>query len=137
VLVNGFRFTIPSGWHVLQIDRPMGAFYRTEAENPSGSELLIIDRDPSEALPPAAWGRSVERETSGTPGYQRVSVATAALSGRPALVWKFELGNEPLPARVDVFQHVPSNGFAVLGDAATMPAATKLALAVAGSMSQP
>jgi hypothetical protein len=65
-----------------------------------------------------------------------VSLAPATISGRQALVWKFLLRSDPLPARVDIFQQMPSNGFAVLGEAATTSAAAKLALAVATSLSQ-
>ncbi len=63
-----------------------------------------------------------------------MSFLRTMLSGRQAMVWRFRLRDEPLPARVDVFQRVPSIGFAVLGEAATIPAATRVALAVAASL---
>jgi hypothetical protein len=97
---------------------------------------VIIDRNPREPLTPVAWGRSVEHDTSASTGYRKVSLARATISGRQALVWKFLLRSDPLPARVDIFQQMPSNGFAVLGEAATTSAAAKLALAVATSLSQ-
>jgi predicted Ser/Thr protein kinase len=134
VSVGAFRLTIPSGWQVLEINRPMGAFERTEAVDPTGSELVIIDRDPGEPLPPGPWARSVEQETSQRADYARVSFSHGPLSGRQAIVWRFLLRDEPLPARVDVFQRVPSDGFAVYGEAATIPAATRVALAVAASL---
>jgi hypothetical protein len=133
--VDAFRVTVPGGWQVKEIDRPMGAFQRTEAIDPSGSELVIIDRNPGEPLAPAAWGQSVEHETAGTTGYEKVSFAQATITGRQAIVWKFLRRGDPLPARVDVFQQMPSNGFAVLGEAATVQDATRLALAVARSLS--
>jgi predicted Ser/Thr protein kinase len=134
--VAAFRVTIPSGWQVMEIDRQMGAFERTEAVDPTGSELVIIDRDPGEPLAPTAWGQSVEQETSASTGYRRVSFAGSTISGRQALVWKFLLRRDPLRARVDVFQQMPSNGFAVLGEASSVHAATKIALSVARSLSQ-
>lgn len=112
----------------------MGAFQRTEAVDPTGSELVIIDRDPGEPLGPDSWARSVEHGTSQGVGYARVSFLRTTLSGRRAIVWRFLLRDQPLPARVDVFQREPSIGFAVLGEAATITAATRVALGVAASL---
>jgi serine/threonine protein kinase len=135
VAVDAFRFSIPSSWRVTETEHSMGSFLRTEAQDPSGSQVVIIDRDPGEAQPPSTWAKSVEQETSGTAGYAEVSFSPATISGRQAEVWKFRLDNDSPSAQVDVFQQLGSNGFAVLGQAATSSAATRIALAVAASLS--
>jgi hypothetical protein len=131
---DAFAFSMPRGWQMPEIEHPMGAFQRTEVVAPGGSELVIIDRDPRQPLGVNAWAQSVQRETSSTPGYARVSFSPAAISGRQAIVWKFVLNGAPISQRVDVLQRLGSDGYAVLGEAPTMSAATRLALAVAGSL---
>jgi hypothetical protein len=135
VAVDAFRFSIPKSWRVTETEHSMGSFRRTEAQDASGSQVVIIDRDPGEAQPPSTWANSVEQETSGTAGYAEVSFSPATISGRQAEVWKFRLRNDSPSAQVDVFQQLGSNGFAVLGEAATSSAATRIALAVAASLS--
>jgi len=132
---HAFAFSIPRGWQMQQIERPMGAFERTEAVAPNGSQLVIIDRDPSEPQDVASWAEGVQRETAaGTPAYARVSFSPATISGRHAVVWRFVLNNQPLSQRVDIFQRLGSTGYAVLGEAATMSGATTLARGVAQSL---
>jgi Protein kinase domain len=134
VAVNGFRFSMLPGWQTTEIEHPMGAFQRTEVVAPGGSELVIIDRDPDQPLGVHPWAQSVQRETSTTPGYDRVSFSSATISGRQAIVWKFVLNGAPMSQRVDVLQRLGSDGYAVLGEAPTMSAATTLALGVAASL---
>jgi serine/threonine protein kinase len=135
VRLDRFQFTIPRDWRVTEADHSMGSFLRTEVAGSGGSQVVIIDRDPGEAQPPSTWAKSVEQGTSATAGYSFVSFSPATIDGRQAVVWKFLLRNDSPSAQVDVFQQLGSNGFAVLGQAGTISAATRNALAVAASLS--
>jgi Protein kinase domain len=137
VALNGFRFSIPRGWKMTEIEHPMGSLQRTEAIDPDGPELVIIDHDPSEPLAVRPWGQSVRRGASADGGgYAGVSFSGDTISGRQAVVWRFVVNNAPLSQRVDVFQRIGTDGYAVLGEAATMSTATELALGVADSISR-
>ena len=137
VALSGFRFSIPRGWKMTEIEQPMGSFQRTEAVGPNGSELVIIDHDPGETLSVRPWAQSVRTGASADgEGYAGLSFSGEEISGRRAIVWRFVLNDEPLSQRVDVFQRIGSGGYAVLGEAGTMSTATELALGVAESISR-
>jgi serine/threonine protein kinase len=131
---HAFAFSVPRGWRMDAIERPMGAFERTEAVAPNGSELVIIDRDPDQPLAVQPWAQSVQRDASSTPGYAGVSFLPATTSGRQAIVWEFVRTGDRPSQRVDVFQQLGSVSYAVLGEAPTMSAARRLALSVADSL---
>jgi hypothetical protein len=135
VALSGFRFSIPRGWRLTEIEQPMGSLQRTEAVDPDGPELVIIDHS-SEPLDVQPWARNVQTGASVEAGYAGVSFSADTISGRQAVVWRFVINNEPLSQRVDVFQRIGTDGYAVLGEAATMSTATALALGVADSISR-
>jgi serine/threonine-protein kinase len=132
ILSGAFSLSPPAGWHLVETEAPRGPFLRTELFSADGSRELIIDRTPGESLTPAAKALSVEQATARTtPGYRRLAFYPQVVGGRRAFVWEF---TQPGSARIDVFEHIGSSGFAVLGSAANLSQVAAVTLAVAESI---
>jgi hypothetical protein len=129
-----FTFSYPSGWHLADVELPMGSFMRTRAVSANGSEAVIIDRSPSETLGLEPWATGVENATSQTPGYQLISLGPEMVGSRPAVIWKFAIPSSPYPERVDIFQRFGAGGYAVLGEGRTSSRVARIAAAVAMSL---
>ena len=131
---NGFTFSYPAGWQVVEHERSLGAFIRTKVVSAAGQELLIVDRVPQDTMTPEARAISVSQSTAHTPGYELLSLAPATLGARSAFTWSFQLTNEPLPARFDVFQRLGTSSYAVLAEGPAATEVSRLALTVARSL---
>lgn len=131
---NGFTFSYPASWQVVENQRPLGAFIRTKVVSPDGQQVLIVDRVPRDTMTPEARAISVSQSTARTPGYELVSLAPATLGDRSAFTWSFRLTREPLPARFDVFQQLGTSSYAVLAEGPALTAVSRLALTAAQSL---
>jgi serine/threonine protein kinase len=124
----------PLGWHVVEAERAIATFFRTEFASPDGQRLIIIDRSPGEGLTPRAKALAVESATARTPGYRQVAFFSTTLRGRPVLVWEFMLTGQPGGARVDIFEHLNGSGYAVLGEAQALEDVLSITRQVAASV---
>ncbi len=124
----------PALWSVVEAERPIGPFFRTEFVSPDAQRSIIIDRIPGESLAPRAKALAVEGATARTPGYRLVALSSATLRGRPAEVWEFMLPDQPRGARVDIFEHLGGSGYAVLGEAPALADIRSVTQAVAASL---
>jgi hypothetical protein len=131
---NGFAFSYPRAWQVVEDQRPLGAFIRTKVVSPDGREVLIVDRVPQDTMTPKTRAISVSQSTARTPGYELVSLAPATLGDRSAFTWSFALTSEPLPARFDVFEQLGTSGYAVLAEGPAPAEVARLALTTARSL---
>jgi hypothetical protein len=131
---NGFAFSYPAGWQVVENQRSLGAFIRTKVVSPDGQQLLIVDRVPEDAMTPKARAISVSQSTARTPGYQLVSLAPLPLGTRNAFLWSFQLIGQPLPARFDIFQRLGTSGYAVLAEGPALSQVSHVALTVARAL---
>jgi serine/threonine protein kinase len=130
----GYGIAYPAGWHIVEAERPIATFFRTEFASTDGQQRIIVDRSPGDALTPRAKGLSVESATAPTPGYRRVAFFSTTLRGRQALVWEFVLTGQQRGARVDIFQHLGGSGYAVLGEAPTLASILSVTQRVAASL---
>jgi hypothetical protein len=131
---NGFTFSYPAGWQVVENERSLRAFIRTKVVSPDGQEVLIVDRVPGDTMTPEARAISVSQSTARTPGYVLLSLAPVTLGGRSAFTWSFQLTSEPLPERFDVFQRLGTSSYAVLAEGPAPTEVPRLALTVARSL---
>ncbi|MDQ6819225.1 MAG: serine/threonine protein kinase [Actinomycetota bacterium] len=129
-----FRAQYPVGWSLVEGERPIGPYFRTEFDSPDGRRRIVIDRTPGESLSPRAKALTVEGATSQSAGYRPVSLSSTTLRGRPAEVWEFMLAGQPRGARVDVFQDLNGSGYAVLGEAQSIADIKSVTQAVAASL---
>ncbi len=135
--LTDYSFAYPAGWHVLQRETPLGnaTFFRTEVVSPDGTEAVVVDRNPGNDATPLASAEGVAAATAAkTPGYRRVSLSATSVAGRSAAIWKFMLPVQVPDARVDVFEQIGDNGYAVLGEGPDLSSITPIDLAVAGSL---
>ncbi len=130
----GYTVEYPFGWHIVEAERPIATFFRTEFASPDGRRSIIIDRSPGEALTPRAKSLAVESATARTPGYRRVALFPTTVRGRQAAVWEFFLPGQAGGARVDIFQRLGGSGYAVLGAAPTLAAILPVTQRVAASL---
>ncbi len=133
-ITPAFTFSYPAGWHITEAEVPRGAYFHTQVVGGNGSDAVIIDRTPNESLPVSAWAAGVERDTASTPGYTLVSLQGATLGPRPEVIWQFKASSLSPPARVDIFQRIGSDGYAVLGESASIGQSVRVARAVARSL---
>jgi hypothetical protein len=129
-----FTFTYPSGWRVAEAEVSSGAFFHTLVVGGHGSEAVIIDRTPNEPLSLSVWAVGVERDTASTPGYRLVSFQTATVDSTKAVIWQFEASSLSPPARVDIFQRIGADGYAVLGESGSVARSLSVARTVALSL---
>lgn len=129
------QFSYPWGWRLVENERPLGAFVRSTVLSPDGSEMAIIDRSPNQVLALGDWARAVERAAAAqTPGYRELSFGPETVAGRRAFVWTFEVRASAYPARVDIFERLGGDGYAVLGEGRAREAVARLAATIARSV---
>jgi serine/threonine protein kinase len=133
-VTSAFTFEYPSGWRVAESEFPMGTFNQTEVISSDGSASVIIDRTPDGPLSLSAWAAGVEQDSASTPGYRLVSSQTGIVDSRPAVIWQFEASSLSPPARVDIFQRIGSDGYAVLARSGSVAQSLPVATSVARSL---
>jgi hypothetical protein len=131
---KAFTFSYPSSWQVTQAEVSMGAYFQTQVVGGHGSEAAIIDRTPNEPLSLSAWAAGVRVDTQPTPGYRLVSLRTGTVDSSRAVIWQFDISSQPLPARVDIFLRIGSDGYAVLGKSGSIAQSLPVAMTVARSL---
>jgi Protein kinase domain len=129
-----FTFSYPSGWRVAEAEVSKGTYFHTQVVGGQGSQAVIIDRTPNEPLSLSAWAGGVEHDTASTPGYRLLSSQTGTVDSRPAVIWQFEASSLSPPARVDIFQVIGSDGYAVLGESGSIARSLSVARTVARSL---
>jgi hypothetical protein len=133
-ITPAFTFSYPSGWKVTESEVSMGAYFQTQAAPSNGSEAVIIDRTPNEPLPLSTWATGIMHDTESTPGYRFVSLRTESFELGPAVIWRFVIASSPYPARVDIFQRIGADGYAVLGKSGSIAQSLPVAVSVAQSL---
>jgi serine/threonine protein kinase len=125
----------PAGWQVIEAERPIGPYFRTEFASADAQQAVLIDRTPGEMVSPRSKALEVEAATARAAGYQRLAFASLTLHGRPALIWEFMLsGGAGNGVRVDIFENFGGSGYAVLSEGRTLAQALPVARGVAGSL---
>jgi hypothetical protein len=135
--LTDYSFSYPAGWRVLERERPLGGatFFRTEVASPDGTDAVIVDRNPGNTAAPFVSAKGVEASTAAhTPGYRLLSLTETTLAGRAAAIWRFTLPGQGPSARVDVFEQLGDNGYAVLGEGPDLAVIMPIALTAARSL---